>query len=464
MAFNESEVKAQYENYPYPKRDPEHEKVRLINTPSNQLDRINHYCFSGNSTFDKDFRVLVAGGGTGDAAIMLAEQLRNTPAEIVYLDMSRSSMQVARERARIRGLQNIKWIESSLLKLPEMDIGGFDYINCSGVLHHLDSPDAGLHALTSVLKHHGALSVMVYAPYGRTGVYLIQELMRHINHDISNLQHKVDNTRTVLNTLQKTNIHGLAAKNRFRIDIEEFGDIGIYDLFLHSQDRAYTVSQLYEFIESQDLKIIQFFGDLHRNQDGLVLGNQAYNPAAFLKDSSIGETVRKLPLRSQQAIAELLHGGYHMHSIYASRQIPLKPDPGNLDHVPNFTIQWNKSVNIEYERLAQHSNNQVVMNERGPGGKINCTITFAKTPNAPRILGLINGVRTLREIYDTIQSETTQAVSVEQLSSEFDNIFTSLHMHNRMFLRHQSVPGYQTLEEMQSRVSSSGNGIPNSTV
>jgi hypothetical protein len=30
--------------------------------------KINHYCFKGKQTFKTQFRVLVAGGGTGDAA------------------------------------------------------------------------------------------------------------------------------------------------------------------------------------------------------------------------------------------------------------------------------------------------------------------------------------------------------------------------------------------------------------
>src|SRR5690348_2765115 len=80
------EVRAQYEDYPYPARDPADEKRRLIPPVIDCLDALNHYCFSGRKDFRKDFRVLVAGGGTGDSVVFLAEQLRGTKAEIVYLD------------------------------------------------------------------------------------------------------------------------------------------------------------------------------------------------------------------------------------------------------------------------------------------------------------------------------------------------------------------------------------------
>ena len=61
------------------------------------------------------------------------------------------------------------------------DLGiSFDQIVCTGVLHHLADPDEGLRALRNVLKPDGAMQLMVYAPYGRTGVYMLQEFCRRI--------------------------------------------------------------------------------------------------------------------------------------------------------------------------------------------------------------------------------------------------------------------------------------------
>ena len=56
----------------------------------------------------------------------------------------------------------------------------FDQIVCTGVLHHLADPDAGLTALRDVLEPGGAMHLMVYAPYGRTGIYMLQEFCRRI--------------------------------------------------------------------------------------------------------------------------------------------------------------------------------------------------------------------------------------------------------------------------------------------
>ena len=185
------QVRSQYEALPYPPCDPQDDHKRLVRTWLEDLPMINHYCFAGKQSFQNQFRALVAGGGTGDATIFLAEQLRATNAQIVHLDMSRASIAIAQERARIRGLSNISWVHDSLLNLPTLGLGEFDYINCSGVLHHLADPDQGLNALRSVLKpagndngnSAGAVGLMVYATIGRTAVYQTQALMRLVNHN-----------------------------------------------------------------------------------------------------------------------------------------------------------------------------------------------------------------------------------------------------------------------------------------
>src|SRR5260370_39663796 len=109
-------VRAQYEALPYPPRDPRDEAIRLVTgTPSHVLE-INHYLFSGRLNFVRPFRALVAGGGTGDACIMLAQQLvaRRCPGEVVYLDLSAASPQIRDARAKARGLPHLPLLTGPL--------------------------------------------------------------------------------------------------------------------------------------------------------------------------------------------------------------------------------------------------------------------------------------------------------------------------------------------------------------
>src|ERR1051326_8933002 len=121
-------VREQYEAYPYPPRDPADERVRLENSWYDFLEMINFYCFQGKNNFSQNFRVLVAGGGTADQTIVLAEQLRyNRYAEIVHLDVSETSLGIARRRAEVRRLKNITWLHKSLLDIPSLGLESFDY-------------------------------------------------------------------------------------------------------------------------------------------------------------------------------------------------------------------------------------------------------------------------------------------------------------------------------------------------
>ncbi|MEM1399749.1 MAG: class I SAM-dependent methyltransferase, partial [Pseudomonadota bacterium] len=119
-------VRRQYEAYPYPERDPADEDNRLIIGSPSHLDEIRHYLFAGRRPPEL-FRVLVAGGGTGDGLIMLADQCRaaGIEAEITYLDLSTEARRIAQARAERRGLSSIRFHTGSLLDLESVGGGPF---------------------------------------------------------------------------------------------------------------------------------------------------------------------------------------------------------------------------------------------------------------------------------------------------------------------------------------------------
>ena len=175
-------VQEQYEAYPYPARDPARELDFKLNMVSSQLPAIDQYIFGGRRDWSKPFRALVAGGGTGDGALHLASQMRELaiPGEVVYLDISRAAREVAEARAAVRGLTNIAFHTGSLLDVREAEFGLFDFIECGGVLHHLEEPSAGLQALARVLGRYGGICIMVYGRTGRAGVYEMQRIARRL--------------------------------------------------------------------------------------------------------------------------------------------------------------------------------------------------------------------------------------------------------------------------------------------
>lgn len=410
-----AEVRAQYEALPYPPRDPADEAKRLCRTWLDDLPMIAHYGFGGRAIGGGGFRVLVAGGGTGDATIFLAEQLRGTGAEVVHLDFSASSLAVARARAAARKLDNIVWIQDSLLSLPRLGLGAFDYINCVGVLHHLEDPDAGLRALLAVLKDGGALGLMLYARAGRTGVYQMQELMRLVCGE-ADLPARIAATREVLKSAPRTNWFKRAED--LHRDHVEHGDAGLADLFLHPRDRAYGVEEIYRWM-SDGHGLHLWFTEVDR-------GASRYLPALVLgpQRPSFLAAVQAMPLRRQQAIAELLDGSITMHCFYATRAADAPASYDDLACVPFFFHEPVTGADLA-ALVERNGGRPFVLDHRHTGMRV----LVDPGPHGAAILRRIDGRRSFGEIFEGI------GASPEALFAGFRPLYEALRAVERVLLR-----------------------------
>lgn len=314
-------VRRQYETYPYPERDPADETGRLIEgSPSHPVE-VDHFLFGGKRDWSRPFRALVAGGGTGDGLIMLAQKLADIgcPAEITYLDLSEASRAVAEARAEARGLGSIRFLTGDLMIAPEL--GPFDYIDCCGVLHHLPEPDAGFAALAGALAPGGGIGLMVYAPYGRTGVYPLQSAFgRLLAGDAP--RERVRLARMVLEALPATNWFG---KNPLLGDHRDSG-AGLHDLLLHARDRPYTVAELAGALTRAGLELVS------------ALEPARYDPLRYLPASDeIAARVGALPALDRMALAEELAGNMKTHVAYAARPgAAAEAGPGRPAAVPHL--------------------------------------------------------------------------------------------------------------------------------
>jgi SAM-dependent methyltransferase len=422
-------VKDQYERYPYPLRDPADESKRIVRTWLDDLPMINQYCFGGRCRFDRGFRALVAGGGTGDGTIYLAEQLRGTDAEIVHVDVSAASNRIARERAAARDLRNSTWIDDSLLSLSRTDLGVFDYINCCGVLHHLADPEAGMAALLPLRAEGGAFGIMVYARYGRTGIYQMQSLLRLINAGVDDPGRKLANAKALLPGLPRTNWFA-RAQDLYREHVIG-GDAGMYDMLLHAQDRAYAVAEIYAWFEDQCGLSIQFT-DVNR-------GPAAYMPRLIAPpgEDELWRNVDALPLRRQQEIAELLSGSIKMHVFYATAGRDTKAPYGDPDYVPFFFHEPVTGAEL-FNLITRHHDRAFVLNHSFSG------ITTRVDPGrfAKYVLKHVDGTRTFRQIFDRVRAEPVcagRAPGDDELFADFAGFFGVLHALDRLLLRHYTA-------------------------
>ena len=430
-------VRDHYEAHPYPPRNPDDERTRLENCWHDFLELINFYCFRGRNNFADHFRVLVAGGGTGDQTIFLAEQLRfNRNAEIVHVDISAKATEIAKRRAEVRRLTNITWVHNSVLELPSLRLGHFDYITCEGVLHHLEDPAAGLRALNAVLKDNGAMMIMLYGKYGRTGVYHMQELMRRINVQESDLRARIDNTKAVLECLPKTN--WFRRGEDLIGDHKELGDTGIVDVFLHAQDRPYTVEEVYELVEGCGLQLIELIDQ----------GRSQYMVESYIRHPGLLEKIKRLPRRQQQAIAELVAGDLTRHNFYVARATDRVATPDDLKNVPFYFLTSPGDI---AEWMDKH-----------PGQSVSVKSTLYQSPleikagkYTKHLFRHLDGERSLKEIFEEVRKDVRlneQQLTNDELLREFTPIYERFNAVGWMLLRHRAVGKFRSLAEMQRPV------------
>jgi ubiquinone/menaquinone biosynthesis C-methylase UbiE len=287
--------------------------------------------FGGACSWSKPVRILDAGGGTGDATIFLAQQLeqKDINAEIVYIDLSQSSREIAEERARVRNLTNITFRTGSFLDLSANTDGTFDFINCSGVIHHLENPEGGLRTLVNLLRPMGGINLMVYGKLGRTGVYPVQDMLRLLIHKTESASDRVNTAKRLLAELPDTN---WLCKSPHIMD-HRGDDAGIYDLLLHSTDRSYSIPELAELLSSTGLRISAFANPI------------LYDPMFWLKNEELTSKVELLEPLEKAAFTEQLIGFVKTHVVFAVREDnPVVLPSITPDSIPIWVAEFNDLV------------------------------------------------------------------------------------------------------------------------
>ncbi len=362
-------IEEHYNAYPYPERDPIDERNRLITgSPSNPME-IDHHVFGGRRDWSKPLRVLVAGGGSGDGLIQIAQALTTARRayDITYIDLSVSTRKIAQMRAEIRGLKNITFVTDTLLNAPKY--GMFDYIDCCGVLHHLPEPQAGFDALAQALAPHGGLGFMVYAPYGRSGVYPLQQAFGVLSAGMTP-QDRLAFGQAVYQKVPQNH----EFKRNTLVGDHQDGDAGFYDLLLHSQDIACTVKDVVGYLDKAGMELQNFTQPAMYRLDGIV-------PSGFIHPDGLSRV-------DEMQLAEELRGNMKTHVGYAVKAgATVRFDPTNPALIPHFIGEDPKKVETF---ILQRGGFPVAIN----GQKIGLGIA----PRAARLLGIIDGVSSVGKL------------------------------------------------------------------
>ncbi|MCZ8143140.1 MAG: methyltransferase [Acetobacteraceae bacterium] len=400
---------AQYDAYPYPQRDPRDEAKRLIIGSPSHLREVDHWIFGARRPASQPLRALVAGGGSGDATVMLAQQMTNAgrAGDVTWLDRSAAARRVAEARVAVRKLSNVVFQEGSLLDLAGSGLGPFDYIDCCGVLHHLPDPLEGLKALVSVLAPGGGLGLMVYAPHGRTGVYMAQDALRLLAPPDEAPAARVEIAKRLWRQMPET---AWLRRNPWITDHEKGGDAGLYDLLLNPRDVAFTVPAFNALISAAGLRIVCLVEPLR------------YDPLSYLSDPKLRPRIEAMDVVQRAALAEAITGNMGVHIAYCVRaDAPVISAPwDDLAAVPCLR-------ELDGAKLAASLPRDGVLRVTFDG----LTVPVPLPRLASAILSRIDGKRSIGEIGDDLAQNGTAR---DVFTRDFQALVAAMEKTNRLLI------------------------------
>jgi SAM-dependent methyltransferase len=370
-------IRAFYESHPYPAPLTTLER-RLDRYRDPQRRRAQSLLLWPLEKPRPDRSILVAGCGTSQAA---RHALMEPDARVVAIDVSETSLRHTRDLQKKHDIRNLQLHRLAIERIGELG-ETFDQIVCTGVLHHLSDPDLGLRSLRDVLARDGAMHIMVYAPYGRAGIYMMQDYCRLLGIGVGD-----EDLRGLGQTVQALPVdHPIAAVVKRAKDFAR--PDALADALLNPQDRAFSVPQVFDWLELCGLKFGRWY-----EQGG-------YLPqCGAIEDAPHRARLAGLPLAAQYGAIELLRGTMDRHSFVAyrdDREREAQPISFEGDAWRSFVpvrLPWTLTVRDRAPRGVA----AVLINPNHTYPDLALFIDAAQE----RVLTVIDGERTVAEILDS---------------------------------------------------------------
>ena len=354
-------------------------------------------------------------------------------------------MKIAQFKAKIRRLQKIIWVMDWIESIPRLGLGKFDFITCAGVLHHLKNPQKGLQILSEL---DGAIHLMVYGRYARTGVYHIQKVLRAITQEEVDIMNEIKYAKSVLGILPVSHWF-----NHFQFQVDKMmGDAGIYDLLLHKRDISFTAHGLHRWLQHGSYNFVDY---------ALPGISVSLSIDSRIQDKGLYDNLVKKDIYSQHAACDLVSGHTILFWVYGSKKIDSKANlrldknvvysHGSpigfhrlINDANNYQQQRNKTfvvaklamaqidqASIEYRSYAP-SKPVVLAEVKWPSTEFNNFVirTLTKKPMTPK---------TIRSLLLTYNSDFESNLSLDVAIEMLADLFSYLERIGIFYLRHKLI-------------------------
>jgi SAM-dependent methyltransferase len=240
-----AKVRAQYEESPYPRWGS------IARRPARKLAEVVGELFPAvkpESIPAPPHRVLVAGCGTGRHALAVA--FRYAEADILAIDLSRASLAYAMRRARELGVDNIRFRQADILGLGAID-ERFELIESSGVLHHMEDPEAGWRVLADLLKPGGFIKLGLYSAPGRRTIAAGREFVA-----ARGFAATAQGIRAARQAIRALDSGDPARKAADELDFASLS--GCRDLLFHVREQSFTLDEIGQATRRLGLEFLGF--------------------------------------------------------------------------------------------------------------------------------------------------------------------------------------------------------------
>jgi SAM-dependent methyltransferase len=211
--------------------DPDFERVMLNQT-------LGSWDFSA---LPSEPKIWVAGCGTNQA---IFTALRFPGAHVLGSDLSMESLETCTSHAAQLGISNLTLKQESINEVAYSE--EFDYVICTGVIHHNAHIQACLNQLRNALKPTGLLELMVYNHYHRVQAIACQEALKALVKDETDEDYKahLDARMQIVKALiQGTQMESVVMQH-FLASFKGAPEAALADTLLQPVEHPFTISSL----------------------------------------------------------------------------------------------------------------------------------------------------------------------------------------------------------------------------
>ncbi len=395
-------VKEMYSQFPFPNCQGRAYSLSWFN----DLDFL--LASAGSRKTIDQVKVLDAGCGTGELSAGCANTFPQ--AHFTAIELNSTSLDIAKKKAKSLKNENIDFYQKNIMDIKD-DLGNFDIIICSGVIHHLSQPELGLKHLAKLLKPDGIIAIYLYCKYTRDKNIRIKQAANIVEGDTNQVNKRIKIVRALLNDYQ-------------------LRDIAAVDAYLHVNEHLYTVKSIFKLLKVCSLKFLRFRDE------------PVWDETKLIKDEEVVSMLQGLPDDLRYEVLDLAFSERRNRNAYEFFACHDSYTCYPVREIGKDTLRFYPMV-TPFVRIEKESSNNSLYNiyilhdEKNP-------VCFQLTTQAMNIIKKCDGKKTLEQILEELIGDSRDKPTYQEMENNIFQFFNMALKSDLLFIR--PVPSGKVLD------------------